>query len=163
MTIIQTAKDLLRKGIKLNDQELVVMANQLLDSLNIDSGDEANKQTPAVKVETKKTKTPATKKTKVTASAEIADQFKVQNKNSKQKRESVKVSGKENKFVDDGILAKDDDNITPNISLAKRERPKFQKVQQLCESCRNSVLVHPAHTREFYICDNCLANRSKGR
>jgi hypothetical protein len=164
MTIIQTAKDLLKKGIKLNDHELILLANHLLESL------EEKHQPEEAAIESQpKTKTAkAAKKTKATKAVEVnkvdVDQFVMQPaKASRKKREPLKIQKRVNQFQDDGTLANDEENITPKVKPTKRDRPRFKKVEQICQYCKASTEVHPTHIREFYICDSCLANRAKGR
>lgn len=155
MTIIQTAKDLLKKGIALNDPELIEMANSLLGTVN--------KAEPIVISEPQETKPKKSRaRTVVKEKQSLVDQFAIENKRSQSKRVLVKAK-RVNTFNDDGILAKDEENITPKITPAKRDRPKFEKVKQVCQSCNGSVMVHPAHVREFYTCDNCLNNKTRGR
>jgi hypothetical protein len=159
MTIIQTAKDLLKKGMKLNDPELILMANQLLESIT-ESREQATVEAQP--------KAKPTKKTKATKAVEVnkvdVDQFVMQPaKASRKKREPLKIQKRVNQFQDDGTLANDEENITPKINPTKRDRPKFEKVDQICQYCKTPTKVHPAHVREFYICDSCLGNRAKGR
>lgn len=155
MSIIQTAKELLKKGIALNDSELIEMANSLLETIN--------ETPPAVAVEPQEKKPRKTRaKAVVKEKQSLVDQFAVENKRSQSKRVLVKAK-RINTFNDDGVLAKDEENVTPKITPSKRDRPKFEKVKQVCQSCNGSVMVHPAHVREFYVCDGCLSNRTRGR
>jgi hypothetical protein len=179
MNTIDIAKDLLKKGIALKDKDLIDMANQLIENpldnivdvsiasrrskVELDTPPAKPKRQTKKSVAVKQESAPEQEKPK-TARASQIDQFKMQKeKNVRKKRQPVTDSKWSNRFVDDGIEAKDEDNITPVIELAKRDREKFKKVSQLCENCKQSVMIHPAHAREFFICDDCLANRSKGR
>jgi formamidopyrimidine-DNA glycosylase len=154
MSIIQTAKELLKKGIALNDPELIEMANTLLGTVS------ESLPTAAVEPQAKPKKSRA--KAVVKEKQSLVDQFAIENKRSQSKRVLVKAK-RINTFKDDGTLAKDEENITPKITPAKRDRPKFEKVKQVCQSCNGSVMVHPAHVREFYVCDGCLSNKTRGR
>lgn len=155
MSIIQTAKELLKKGIALNDPELIEMANSLLGTVS--------ESPPAVAVEPQETKPKKSRaKAVVKEKPSLVDQFAIENKQSRNKRVPVKAK-RINTFKDDGVLAKDEENITPKVTPAKRDRPKFKKVKQVCQSCNGSVMVHPAHIREFYVCDGCLSNKTRGR
>jgi hypothetical protein len=159
MSIIETAKDLLKKGIKLNDEELISLANKLLDSLSESQGDSVVESLPTVKTIKKTRKEKAVEVNRVEV-----DQFVMQPaKASRKKREPIKIQKRVNQFQDDGTLANDEDNVTPKIKPTQRDRPKFEKINQVCEYCKTPNKVHPAHVREFYICDLCLASRSKGR
>lgn len=155
MSIIQTAKELLKKGIALNDAELIEMANSLLGTVS------EVPTTVSVKPQEKKPRKTRAKAV-VKEKQSLVDQFSVENKRSQSKKVLVKAQ-RVNTFNDDGVLAKDEENITPKIIPAKRDRPKFKKVKQICQSCNGSVMVHPAHIREFYVCDGCLSNRTRGR
>lgn len=155
MSIIQTAKELLKKGIALNDAELIAMANSLLGTVS------EVPTTVSVKPQEKKPRKTRAKAV-VKEKQSLVDQFSVENKRSQSKKVLVKAQ-RINTFNDDGVLAKDEENITPKIIPAKRDRPKFEKVKQICQSCNGSVMVHPAHVREFYVCDGCLSNRTRGR
>ena len=73
------------------------------------------------------------------------------------------MKGKPNMFKDSGVEAKDADNITPSIVLSPRDRRKPEKVRQSCEYCKTVVMVNSVHAREFFICDECLENKTKGR
>jgi hypothetical protein len=190
MNTIDIAKDLLKKGIALKDKDLINMANQLIENpldnildvsiTSIESSPEidisessvlpAQSAAPAKsKRQTKKSvavkqEAPPKQEKPKTARASQIDQFKMQKeKNVRKKRQPVTDSKWSNKFVDNRIEAKDEHNITPVIKLAKRDREKFKKVGQLCESCKQLIMIHPVHAREFFICDDCLANRSRGR
>lgn len=155
MTILQTAKELLKKGIALNDAELIQMANELI---------EANTNTEIAK-------TPKVKKAKAVipepvtiakpSRQAIVDQFKIEKETPKDKRSPVTERQRYNSWQDDGIEAKD--VVTPEAPITARNRKPPEKVNQTCETCNSTVKVHPTHVREFFICDNCLLNKKKGR
>ena len=154
MSIIDTAKELLKKGIALNDEELIGMANSLLSAEF--SFDDNEKSTPVA--ETSGASSFQKEKTSV-----LVEQFEVKQKNSMD-RGSVPVTQGERKntFVDD--LTEHKDVITPTTSSpTERKRVPAQNVEQTCESCKKTFTVSPAHARDFYTCDGCLANKTKGK
>jgi len=147
MSIIDTAKELLKKGIALNDEELINMANDLLSS------------SPAPTTEV-----PAASSFQKEKTAVLAEQFEVKQKNAIDKRSSIPVTQGERKntFVDD--LTEHKDVLTPTSSpLTERKRAPVQDVEQTCESCNKTFMVSPAHARDFYTCDGCLAQKTKGK
>jgi hypothetical protein len=156
MTILQTAKDLLKKGIALNDPELIQMANQLIEINSIDS------------VPKKDTKPQTQKKQKVLVESKpapsrqaLVDQFKIEKDSPKEKKSPVTQRERYNSWIDDGTEAKD--LLTPEVPITARNRKPPEKVNQKCETCQSNVKVHPTHVREFFICDDCLLNKKKGR
>jgi hypothetical protein len=67
------------------------------------------------------------------------------------------VDHRENIFVDNESLHKDQINATPEVSLSsKGSRPKFERITQNCTRCNKAVKTHPQHARELFTCDNCL-------
>lgn len=153
MTILQTAKELLKKGIALNDAELIQMANDLIEA-NTD-----NKVKIASKI--KKTKIEEPVVVSKPSRQAIVDQFKIEKESPKDKRTPVTERQRCNTWQDDGSEAKD--VITPSAPITARTRKPPEKVDQTCETCNATIKVHPTHVREFFICDNCLLNKKKGR
>tara|TARA_R100001163_G_C5041632_1_gene179636 strand:+ start:555 stop:971 length:417 start_codon:yes stop_codon:yes gene_type:complete len=81
----------------------------------------------------------------------------VMNKGSGQVSKKPVTEGKRfNKFVDDGEEHKDENHLTPSVSLTERKRPAFKKIKQTCTRCNQTFEVHPQFARDFYICDKCL-------
>lgn len=154
MTILQTAKELLKKGIALNDPDLIAMANQLIES-NVG---ETVKATPQKK---KPAKVEPVKQSPIPRQ-NIVDQFKLAEKQQEgAKRVPVTERKRFNAWSDDGIESKE--IVTPEVAITKRTREPVKKVKQQCQLCQNSEMVNPVHVRDFYICDNCLLNKKKGR
>lgn len=150
MSIIETAKDLLRKGIALQDEELIAMANSLLTDVT---------KKPAKKtVRTKPTKKASKKKPPTTNPDHIDDDFRVNN-NSKVKgvkKKRVKGSGK-NTFFDDRTLATSEEDQTPNYTPSSRDRPKHKKVTKKCRDCGNPfVAVFGDDKVGEYKCNKCI-------
>jgi len=88
---------------------------------------------------------------------EREDGLFVMNQGSGQVNNKTPVTGKKfNKFRDDGNEHKDEQNETPSTSLTERRRPKFKKVSQICERCKNTLEIHPQFARDFFVCDKCL-------
>lgn len=88
------------------------------------------------------------------------DDFTMTREKPKQNSTQVEVKKRENLFTDDGVEHKDEQNVTPQISLTERKRPPVKKVSQTCSSCNKTSEVHPTHKRENFICDSCLRARS---
>lgn len=197
MDTIQIAKDLLRKGIAINDTEIIGMAHQILglavkenDSTTQSENLTAINMTPLAseksKTRTKRGRSKSVEKeisaddvnrSSPKASSQKVESFRTINLNdfrnnkskdsdgSKKRKVKTPVSslGKKNIFSDNGIDAKDEENITPTVKLTPRERPRQEKVRQSCEYCKTSVFINPIHAREFFVCDECLENKTKGR
>jgi len=89
-----------------------------------------------------------------------SDDFTMKRDKPKQKSTQVEVKKRENLFVDDGTEHKNEANKTPEIVLSTRSRPKFKKVEQVCNHCRKSEMVHPQFLREFYVCFRCAGGGS---
>ena len=70
--------------------------------------------------------------------------------------EAINTTQRTNSFVDDGTEHKDLENSTPAVKLTERARTPFRKIDQVCQRCSKKVSVHPAHKREYYICDDCI-------
>lgn len=111
MSIIQTAKDLLRKGIALNDEELIQMANSLLT-------EQGDSETPVQPV----------KEEVVTRDSSVerasADDFTVKREQPQQRKVPVNEMGsRKNSFVDDGT--EHTDMATPDfVPTQRRKAPK---------------------------------------
>lgn len=148
MSIIETAKELLKKGIALNDKDLIDMANTLLSDA-----------TPPVSVSIAGALEDPPQEHKDT----IMEQFEVKHKNTIDRKSSIPVTNRlrENTFIDN--LDEHKDVKTPEAPLTERKRAPAKNVEQTCESCKETFNVAPAHARDFYTCDGCLANKTKGR
>lgn len=147
MSIIDTAKELLKKGIALNDEDLINMANSLLE----------------VQVETETPAQPdvkqVVKKEEASPQRVTADEFVVNRESRSNSRTPVNDIGqRENKFFDDRTEHMDIE--TPSITPTERRKaPK--KVNQTCQSCSKTFEVAEAHRREWFVCDSCLSNRRR--
>lgn len=146
MSIIETAKDLLRKGIALNDEDLIKMANSLLT-------EQEDSETPDQPV----------KEEVVMRDSSVerasADDFVVKREQPAQKRVPVNQLGsRENTFVDDGTEHTDIE--TPDFTPTERRRAP-RKVKQNCETCGETKEVLEVHRRDWYVCDRCLENKRR--
>ena len=131
MSITETAKELLKKGIALGDEELIQMANSLL------AADETVAQPNRVDV----------------------DEFAVEPQERRELPTAVnKVQRGENLFVDDGTEHSDIE--TPTVVPTQR-RKAAAKIKQECEECGKVTKVVDIHKRDYYICDPCLADRRR--
>jgi hypothetical protein len=134
----EIAKELLRKGLLLNDPELVAMANQLLGE-----PEAIETKQPAKKGRRKKTEQVETQTVTIT-------------NNISQKSGPVKWGG--NTWKDTGELGElgAEAQTTPKIALTPRNRPKYQKIEVICSVCNNKVKTDPIHNTEFFKCDRCM-------
>lgn len=149
MDKIEQAKKILRKAILLDDAELIAIANELL-GVNINIEDEPVSN-PAPK--------PITEKPVVERKIEIReadfDSFKMKADEDIARKNGVPVNKikREIQFVDDGS---DKDIETPEVARSQRKRAPFKMIQQKCEKCGRITETHPAHKREFFVCDGCI-------
>ena len=142
MSIVDTAKKLLEKGIRLDDEELISMANALLEQH---------------KDEIQETSEPEHVEPPVPATRVDASQFEVKPRPYKKKSQAVnQVARGENLFVDDGT--EHTDITTPDFVPTQR-RNAVRMSKQVCEECGKSFNVSEVHRREFFVCDDCLRNR----
>lgn len=131
MSIIETAKELLKKGIALDDEELIQMANALL------AQDETVAQPDRVDV----------------------DEFAIEPKERRESPTAVnQIQRGENLFTDDGIEHSDIE--TPTVVPTQR-RKAVTKIEQQCEECGKVAKVSDVHKRDYYICDPCLTDRRR--
>lgn len=143
MNNIESAKKLLKKAIDLNDPELISMANMILDNLNANKNIE-NTQSEAMEI-------------KGTGKNNNDYIFTMSSDSTSKKGGGTPVNDikkRVNKYVDDGIEAKD--IVTPSIQPTQRKRPAFKMIDQTCEKCGKTVATHPTHKRDFFVCDKCL-------
>jgi hypothetical protein len=147
MNIIETAKSLLRKGIALNDHELIEMANSLLSEQ-----ESSSTVTPPKQIEVADQDLSSEKGS--------VDDFTVdRNQNNNQKRVPVnQIKSRKNEFIDDGT--EHAEITTPKFTPTER-RPPSKKVTQKCEGCNKTQEVSEVHSRDFYVCDKCLENRRR--
>jgi formamidopyrimidine-DNA glycosylase len=147
MSIKDTAKSLLKKGIATGDDELIIMANELLESL-VDSKIAPDRSLEDLeKVED----------TRPEPDSFISPIIKADNANHQRvaKTQKIDVDGdRENKFVDD--LSEHTLVTTPDKPLTARHRRPFKKVEAVCKKCNKIVETHPAHKREWFVCDGCI-------
>jgi len=137
MTIEQTAKNLLKKGIETGDEELINLANELLDALP------SNPDTPPSKPKA------------ITDESFIAPTKGKTSGNSRVARtEKIDISGKENTFVDD--KSEHADVETPDYTPSPRRRKPFATTKAQCTRCKKEFNIHPLHKRENYICSSCI-------
>ena len=146
MKNVEAAKKLLLKAIELDDEELIAMANELLEA-----GTETKDETPP---ETKKPKASMSAKLKDNDTSDFIFTRSSDNKNTSNAVAVNEVKNRVNLFTDDGTEAKD--VTTPKVELTERRRPPFKMIKQTCKKCSETFETHPTHQREFYICDRCI-------
>ena len=152
---IQMAKNLLKKAIKTDDEELVILATDLLENA------ESIIDPVSVKDTHEDSKAPPKELSQARDRMVDADDFTM--KQNKPESASTQVEVKHqrvNLFTDDGKEHKDVKNETPQIELTERKRKSTSKIQQVCKRCSTEVEVHPTHKREFFVCDKCLKSGS---
>ena len=141
---IQAAKKLLKKAIEIGDEELIDMANQTLNNI-LEDTEQEKKQVK-------------TAKPRAVDNGEFI--FKMENEtkaNTAITRNGTPVNAiqnRVNKFHDDGTEARG--VTTPEVALTERKRPPFKKIEQICQKCSSSVMINPAHKRDYFICDKCI-------
>lgn len=144
MSVLETAKDLLRKGIALNDAELIAMANQLI-------ADNSPAQEPEVAEQPKEK---PTRKVSV-------DDFSMPERSEAKGERHVPVNSikdRVNQFIDD--KSEHTDITTPEITLTERRSPT-KMISQKCQECGRDFQVHESHRREWFVCDSCLSGRRR--
>lgn len=173
----EKAKRLIEKGKRLNDLELIEMAMDVLEMIEVDDVPAIieNVSTPIEKVKAKaKPKQKAQKAQKVQAEAVLSNavasrvdhsMFQVKNpeiKSGRSRGKPVTANAKRvNLFVDDGKEAKGPEFVTPDFEPSARRPPvESTKVSQTCEICGKKEKVLPGFVREYYRCEACLL---KGR
>lgn len=164
---LEIAKELLRKGIALQDEELIAMANSLLDETaltNYKTTTFEQHKDPTNKIKKKVVKKTAKKISKPVDKTEPMDfTMRTAEQESTKKVPVNKVKRGKNLFTDDKTEFMD--NETPAVKLTPRNRPKAKSVYKNCESCGNrmKVIAGDGYTSS-YICDDCIMNKKrKGR
>lgn len=143
MDKIKQAKKLIKLAIDTGDDELIMLANELLEENTGNSVEKAVVPQPK--------KNPPQKK----KDHEDFSLFKMRTEDDNSKKNGIAVNKiqREIKFYDDGS----DKNIeTPEISLAERKRKPFKMIEQKCQKCSRTVKTHPSHKREWFVCDGCI-------
>tara|TARA_Y100000004_G_C8859512_1_gene388375 strand:+ start:395 stop:904 length:510 start_codon:yes stop_codon:yes gene_type:complete len=165
---LENAKKLLRKAIELQDEELIEMANQALSSvygdqdsenINIKSAEpESPKHDPLEEHGTPTATEDVFSKDKNQTEQKGDFIFQMRDKNDAAVNNNGvpvnEVKNRFNSFHDDGTEAKD--VKTPEVELTERRRPAFKMVEQTCGKCSETFMVHPAHKRDFFVCDKCI-------
>jgi len=150
--LIDIAKQLLKKGIALEDDELIEIANNILDSVATPPSRAADQQ------EASATHTPSAGST---VGAEASD-FLVNVK--KEGNKMIKgvpvneVDGRTNTFVDD--QTEHTDIETPRFKPTQRREPATMHTQT-CQECTLEYGVLDAHKRDYFVCDKCLGNKRR--
>lgn len=150
MSVIETAKQLLQKGIALNDEELINMANQLLSTEAVSQPEEVEDVSKAPEPQTNDEQRKS-KFEDFTAPIKKTDQ---KQKTRFARTEPISAKDRENKFVDDGI--EHSDVTTPDTPRTARNRKGFSKISQVCKKCNGTFETHPAHKRDWFVCSNCI-------
>lgn len=161
MSLIETAKDLLRKGIQLNDPEIIEMANQLLGQATPKASLEVRPSIQAIEPEPHPTPAPQPEEVVERPIREIVSEKDFSTKtNAALPAGNAPVGGGNfhNTFVDDGSEFSDVE--TPQVSRSQRREP-IKYVQQTCDGCSKVFDVHPTFARETYLCDRCIRNKVK--
>lgn len=161
---LENAKKLLKKAIELQDEELIDMANQALSTVYDQRNSEDIKSPEPQSVKNDPLDEHGTpnitkdifSENKIETDGDCI--FKMRDENGKaSNRGGVpvnEVKNRVNSFTDDGTEAKDIE--TPSVDLTERRRPAFKMVQQVCGKCSETFMIHPAHKRDFFVCDKCI-------
>jgi len=136
---LKEVKELLKKAIATNDQDLILLANQLLAGAKDEKSDP--RPTPPSKVEDG---------SDFLASI-TADETRGERRGGIPVNE---VKERFNSFHDDGSIA--DDIKTPTFKPTERKRTPYKTIQQKCQKCDKVLQVNPVHKRDYFVCDKCL-------
>ena len=147
MSIIDTANDLLKKGMALNDPDLIKMANELLEQADAPPPEPPKKESPALDSLVTK------KEGDFISSITNEENMKATNAT------PVNQMKHKNLFVDEKTDALD--ITTPSYTPTARDRKKTKKLEQKCEECRKTTSVLEIHVRDYFVCDSCLARRRR--
>lgn len=140
---IEVAKKLLKQALALNDQELIDLANEILEKVN----------TTAEPIAKKKAGRPSKKKQEINPPSPpkkiVAEKIQIGSKST--------VQWQGNTWVDTGELGElgAEAKTTPKIKPAQRRGP-VQKINVTCSMCNKNVKILPVHKTEFFKCDDCL-------
>jgi hypothetical protein len=147
---LKEALKLMRMALDSGDPELIMMAKDMVDSLE--------SSTPKRETDTKpKAPEPVVERPRAVSPRNVNDDFTMVRDEAKgSSAVPVNQVKREIQFVDDGS---DRDIATPSVSPSERKRKPFKKVSQVCGKCSQSYEVHPAHARDNYICDRCIRSR----
>lgn len=152
---VQMAKNLLKKAVKTNDDELIILATDLLEN-----AESIIDPTPAEDTH-EDSKVPPEEPNKTRDRMLDVDDFTMRQNKPEGASTQIEVKHQRvNLFTDDGKEHKDVKNETPQIELTERKRKSTSKIQQVCKRCSTEVEVHPTHKREFFVCDKCLKSGS---
>lgn len=148
MDKIAKAKKLLRLGIDMGDDDLIMMAHEILGITEEGTTEEV----PAAKEETKLEPIKTEKQIRENVDF-MSFTMNPEEDNTKKNGIAVNKIRREIQFIDDGS---DKHIATPEVSLAERKRKPFKMVEQTCQKCGKTVTTHPSHKREWFVCDRCI-------
>ena len=147
MSTLDTAKELLRKGIALNDSELIEMANSLIEA-------GAAAETAVQSNVTQVVEQPAPPER-----VAVDDFSMIGRQETKGSTEPVNMVNRgENLFTD--VKSEHMDIETPSFTPSQR-RDTPRKTEQKCVDCNKTVEVADIHRRDFFVCDDCLSNKRR--
>lgn len=151
----EQAKKIIAKGKLLNDTELINMGLDMLDAIpdaSFDSAVELPEKVVSVSAK-------SDLKQQIKSSANITDQFRVENKAPIDVKYGKKVAlsavERVNKFLDDGLEAAELKGKTPPAK--PKTKRKVNKVEMTCTVCgkQQKVLKDLLYT-DAYRCDDCI-------
>jgi len=151
----EQAKKIIAKGKLLNDTELINMGLDMLDAIPDTSFDSPVELPEKVVLVSAKSDL----KQQIKSSANITDQFRVENKAPIDvkygKKVALSAGERVNKFLDDGLEAADLKGQTPPAK--PKTKRKVNKVEMTCTVCgkQQKVLRDLLYT-EAYRCDDCI-------
>ena len=135
MSNLKEVKELLKKAIATNDQDLILLANQLLERTKSEKSDPK----------------PTAEDNADFLSPILADGSPEERHGGVPVNE---VKERSNSFHDDGSIA--DDIKTPTFKPTERKRAPYKTIQQKCQKCDKVMQVNPVHKRDYFVCDKCL-------
>lgn len=144
MSLVETAKELLKKGMALNDPEIIAMANELL----------GNTAAP----EPAKKKRGRPKKHMVAPPEEDFSMDDINPPKQVRKRNGGGPEWTGNLWRDTGASGDipAEKLKTPKVSLTPRDRPKFELSEHECNRCNRMCMVKPHEKTAFFVCPACI-------
>jgi hypothetical protein len=141
---LKEIKELLKKAIATNDQDLIRLANQLLEAEGAKDKKSDSRPTSASPGESRYGSSDFV--ASIVSDEAVKDKYGGTPVN--------EVKDRSNSFYDDGTIA--DDIKTPTFKPTERKRTPYKAIEQKCKRCDKVSQVNPVHKRDHFVCDKCL-------
>tara|TARA_R100001244_G_scaffold59013_1_gene49733 strand:+ start:380 stop:805 length:426 start_codon:yes stop_codon:yes gene_type:complete len=136
---LEEAKRLLKNAMATNDQDLILLANKLLEGTEDKKSEPKPASQPTAEDNSDFLATITTDEKRIEGHRGVAVNL---------------IKDRANTFHDDGSIA--DDIKTPTFKPIERKRLPYKTIEQKCQKCDKVVQVNPIHKRDFFVCDKCL-------